>query len=264
MSLPTDCDAYYRPLAPGVYQPSIHTQGAWQPDEQHMAPASGLLTHALEAHEPRDDLQIARISFDILGMIHAVPTTVTTRTLRPGRTIELIEATASAGGRDVVRATAWRLLRQDTSAAAADEADPMPGPQAFARWSGMEIWGGGYIASLELRADTEAGLPRPGRARVWLRTDHALVEGEPSSDLARYLGLVDTANGIAVRAEPSSWLFPNTDLSVHLYRQPVGPWVGLDTRVSWGPSGVGLTATALHDERGPVGRAAQTLTLRPR
>ena len=57
-------------------------------------------------------------------------------------------------------------------------------------------------------------------------------------------------------------LFPNTDLTVHLFRQPTGDWLGLDTDVSFGPDGIGLTASVLHDERGPIGRAAQTLTLR--
>jgi hypothetical protein len=33
--------------------------------------------------------------------------------------------------------------------------------------------------------------------------------------------------------------------------------------VTIGANGVGLTSTTLHDERGPVGRAEQILTVRP-
>ena len=51
---------------------------------------------------------------------------------------------------------------------------------------------------------------------------------------------------------------------MHLFRRPYGDWLGLDTTVSFGADGVGLTASVLHDERGPVGRSAQTLTLRKR
>ncbi len=256
-----ESDAYYRPVETGLFQPTVHVQGAWQDTEQHMAPVSGLLTRALEQHDPRPDLQLARIGFDILGMILAGPTQVRTRTLRPGRTIELVEAVASAGGRDVVRATAWRLQRQDTEQVVGVEAEPMPGPEQSPPWPGMSFWPGGYIASVEFRA---AAPPRPGRARVWLRTPYDLVEGQESSDLARFVGLVDTANGIAVRQPPAEWLFPNTDLTIHLHRQPRGRWVGLDTRVSWGDTGLGLTSTRLHDEHGPVGVAAQSLTVRPR
>lgn len=252
--------SYYLPLGDGAYQPTIHSQGAWSEHEQHMAPVSGLLTRALEAHEPREELQIGKVTFDILGMIHRSESTVSTRTLRPGRTIELVEATLSSGGRDVVRATAWRLSTQDTAPVAGSTSEPMPGPDGLGRWDGTDIWAGGYIRSVQFRP---VGTPEPGRARVWLRTEHPLVQGQESSPLARFVGLVDTANGIATRQSPREWMYPNTDLTVHFHRTPTGPWVGLDTRVSWGPTGLGVTASTLHDVEGPVGHALQVLTVRP-
>ncbi|WP_109471064.1 thioesterase family protein [Ornithinimicrobium cavernae] len=252
--------SYYLPLGDGVYRPTVHAQGAWSEHEQHMAPASGLLTHAIEAHQPREDLQLARLSFDILGMIRHEDSTIRTRTLRAGRTIELVEATMSSGGRDVIRASAWRLSVQDTSAVAGLTSDALPAPDGLVTWDGMDVWPGGYIDSLELRPVEE---PDPGRGRVWLRTPHDLVEGEASTDLARFVGLVDTANGIAVRTSPAEWMFPNTDLTIHFHRAPTGRWVGLDTRVEWGTTGLGVNATTLHDEHGPVGHALQVITLRP-
>jgi hypothetical protein len=57
--------------------------------------------------------------------------------------------------------------------------------------------------------------------------------------------------------------FPNVDLSIHLHRPPRGAWVGLDTTVTFGPEGHGVTSTVLHDEDGAVGVAAQMLTIRP-
>ena len=261
MTLPSDTTCYYLPLGDDTFQPTVHAQGAWAPEEQHMAPASGLLARALTLHEPREDLQLARISFDILGMIHAAPSRIRTRTLRPGRTIELIEATMSVGDRDVVRATAWRLSRQDTSAVSVVEDPPLPAPPAWEPSETMhQTWAGGYIASIDVWAAPES---RSGSARVWLRSEHDLVEGKESSALARFVGLVDTANGIATRQPPGRWMFPNTDLGIHLYRSPRGRWVGMDTTVSWGAEGVGLTSTVLHDEHGPVGRAEQILTVRP-
>lgn len=128
-------------------------------------------------------------------------------------------------------------------------------------WDGSASWPGGYIASLEVRVLPGAV---PGRVQAWMRTEKTLVEQEPSSDLARFVGLVDTANGIAVRVPPTTWRFPNTDLSIHLYRSPAGPWVGFDTTVIFGRTGVGLTSSILYDQCGPVGRAEQILTVRPR
>ncbi len=252
--------AYYDRLGPGRFRSTASAQGAWGHDQQHMAPISGLLTQAIEECAPRDDLMISRIAFDILGVITMGPVEVDARVIRPGRTIELVEAEMTVAGRVVVRATAWRLAISDTSAIAGTDVPPMPGPDKGSEWHGSDIWDGGFIRTLQFRV-----LPgwTPGRGRVWLTSDTALVAGEKISPLARYLRLVDTANGIAVRADPATLLFPNTDLTVHLVRQPVGDWVGLDTTVTFGPDGVGLTASVLHDVAGPVGRAAQTLTLRP-
>lgn len=256
-----DEDHYYVALGDGRYRPTRHTMGAWSEDEQHMAVVTGLLVHNLERHDPRPDLQWGRMTFDILGMIHRSETTVRTRTLRPGRTIELVEAVASAGGRDVVRASAWRLVRGDTSAVAGVEAEPLPAPVSVPVWQGMEHWGGDFLRTLEFRA--LEGL-RPGRGKVWVRTGHPLVAGEETSDLARWCGMLDVANGIAWRQPPQEWLFPNVDLTLHLHRQPEGPWVGLDTQVSWGPTGIGQSSSAVHDQHGPVGTVEQSLTLRPR
>jgi hypothetical protein len=252
--------AYYEDLGEGHYRATRLAQGAWGHDQQHMAPISGLLTRAIETCSPRADLAISRLTFDILGVIPLGPVAVEARVLRPGRTIELVQAEMSAAGRVVVRATAWRLSVSDTSAIAGSAIEPLPGPNSGTEWHGSAVWDGGFIRTLEFRV-----LPgwRPGRGRVWLRTNVDLIAGAESSPLARYLGLVDTANGVAVRADPATLLFPNTDLTVHLLRQPVGDWVGLDTTVSFGTGGIGLTSAVLHDVAGPVGRASQTLTLRP-
>lgn len=257
----TMADSYYRPLGDGQFEATIHAQGAWNAHEQHMAPASGLLAHCLEQFEPRAELQMARISYEILGLIPLETVEVATRMVRPGRTIELLEAEMNHGGRTAIRARAWRLATSDTSSVAALEDAPMPGPDEGTEHDAVAEWPGGYIQSIDVR---KIEGHRAGRGRVWLRTPHPLVEGLPSSDSARLIGLIDTANGIATRVPPGpgSWAFPNVDLQVHLHRQPAGQWLGLDTRVSFGRDGIGLTSSVLHDLDGPFGRSEQILTLR--
>lgn len=250
--------SYYIQVGDGAYEPTAHVQGVWNPCEQHMGPVSGLIAHAIDQHEPRAEMQLARISYDILGMIPAERSAVSVRTVRPGRTIELVEATFVAGGRPVVRATAWRLARQEAQEVAGGAPEPLPSPESMPHWSG-DLWGGGFISSLEFRV---AATNQPGRGQAWLRTGTALVEGVECGPTAAFLGLVDTANGIVVRQSPGEWMFPNVDLTVHLFRQPVGPWVGFDTRVVFGLDGVGLTSSTLHDVDGPVGRSEQILTVR--
>ncbi|TQL48201.1 thioesterase superfamily protein [Homoserinimonas aerilata] len=256
----SETEPYYLSRGDGRYESTIHAQGAWNPHEQHMAPVAGLLAHCLERFQPRPELRIARISFDILGLIPGGEFEVVTTLLRPGRTIELVQAEMVADGRTAVRATAWRLQRSDTSAVAAIEDERMPGPDA-AEPVGMSEWPGGFIQSIEARA-----LPAhaPGRGRGWIRTRHPLLQGEEFSDFARLAGLIDTSNGIAPRVMPGpgGYAFPNVDLQLHLYREPTGEWLGLQNSVSFGTDGIGLTSTVLHDTSGPFGRAEQILTLR--
>jgi len=255
--------SYFERIGPHRFAPTAHATGAWHHDEQHFSPLGGLVVHAIERHrasERRPDLLISRISFDILGRIALDEFDIHVETIRPGRTIELTEATVVIAGRPVVRARTWLLAEQDTGVVAGGEPDPLPDPESLEPWPLSSVWPGGYIASLDVRP---VGTPQPGRTTAWVSTPVELVAGEPVSPLASYVALVDTANGIAVRQEPTKWMFPNVDLSIHLYRQPEGRWTGLDTTVVFGSRGQGLTSTVLHDTRGPVGNAQQILTVRP-
>ncbi|MBO1415042.1 thioesterase family protein [Streptomyces sp. FH025] len=263
MTTPTAApDSYYQRTGEHRYKPTLHAQGAWHPDEQHFSPLGGLISHAIDRHRAdrsADGLALARISYDILGLIALDECEITVETVRPGRTIELVEAVVSIADRAVVRARAWFLAQLDTSAVAGTFDQPLPAPEEFEPWDMSGPWPGGYIASVDVRRRFTA----PGRSAAWLSTPLEVVAGEPSSPHTAFIALVDTANGIAVRQEPGEWMFPNTDLTIHFHRRPEGPWTGLDTSVSFGPTGLGVTSTVLHDVHGPVGRAEQILTVRP-
>ncbi|MET1043503.1 MAG: thioesterase family protein [Microbacteriaceae bacterium] len=257
----TGPEPYYFARGNGRFESTHHAQGAWNPHEQHMAPVSGILAYCLEQFQPRPELRMARISFDILGLIPDGVFEVRTTMLRPGRTIELVQAELISDGRAAVRATAWRLQHSDTSAVTAIEDERMSGPDESVEPLDLSEWPGGYIRSIDVRPALGHAT---GRGRVWLRTAHPLVAGAPVSSVARLIGLIDTSNGIASRVTPGAgnYLFPNVDLQVHLYREPTGEWLGLANSVSFGPDGIGLTSTVLHDASGPVGRAEQILTIR--
>lgn len=258
-------ETYYRALGDGRYEPSIHTQGAWRDHEQHMGAPAALIAHCIDRHQPRPDMMLTRISYDILGIIDLAETRVEVETIRPGRSIELVEATLTTGdsARPAIRARAWRLQTSDTAQVAGGEPPPLVGqsdPTALHAWQERsELWPGGYIAALEIRRSDDN---RPGRGVVWQRTAYPLVDAEQSTDTARFLLHVDTANGMSVREDPREWLFPNVDLTVHLHRRPRYAWVGISSEVIFGRDGVGLTSAALYDLDGPVGRSEQTLTVR--
>jgi hypothetical protein len=74
----------------------------------------------------------------------------------------------------------------------------------------------------------------------------------------------DFANGLSWILPFDEWLFVNTELTVHLHRQPEGEWIGLDARTTSDATGIGLATAALHDLQGPFGVCAQTLFLERR
>src|SRR5882757_11427333 len=98
---------FYEPLPGGGYRPTIHTEGAWQPGEQHMGPVSGLMVHVIEKfvaeHFGDDGLQIARLTFEILGMIPDHDMQIEVDVVRPGRSIQLLEAVLTIDERPIIR-----------------------------------------------------------------------------------------------------------------------------------------------------------------
>ena len=97
------------------YRCNIHCQGAWNEHEQHMAAATGVLAYELERFMPREDMRIGRISLDIFGLIHFGEFSITTQVIRGGRTIELLEATMTAGGKTCIVARACKPVTRRRS-----------------------------------------------------------------------------------------------------------------------------------------------------
>ncbi|QNN52432.1 thioesterase family protein [Nocardioides mesophilus] len=255
--------AYFERVDRTRFRATRHVSGAWDPVDQHIAPALGLLVHAVEldrGSRGSDHLGVGRLSFDILGTVPVGIVDVAVRVRRPGRTIELVEATMSHAGRDVVLLRAWLMQAADTRPVAATSFPPLAPPDEMEPWDPTDVWPGGFIASAQVRRRQS----EPGRASFWVRSSTPLVRDEPVSDLARMAGLLDIANGMTVRADPGEVAFPNVDLTAHLFTAPRGDWLGFDTTVSFGPAGLGLTSSVLHDQDGPVGTLAQSLTVRPR
>jgi hypothetical protein len=191
---------------------------------------------------------------------------VAERTLRPGRAVELVEAVlAEAGGerREIARATAWRLRPQDGVPAEAREPPPA-GPDAGRAVpffpTGEDV---GYHTAMDYRF-VEGAFLEPGPAVVWMRMRQPLVDAEPPSPLVRVLVAADSGNGVSAALDYRRFLFINTELTVHLVREPTSDWVCLDAVTRTGERGVGLAESVLWDERGRLGRASQTLLVRPR
>ena len=242
------------------FQSQIHAQGAWNPHEQHMAPATGLLCAELERFQARDGLRIGKVSLDIFGLITFGEFSINTRIIRAGKTIELIEAEMQAGAKTSIVARAWRMQTQDTHQIAGLEDQSIGLAEQNPVWEDMKKWPGGFIQSTTTRANLAH---RTGKGIVWMTTVLDMIESQETNDFVRIMGMVDTANGVVARIDPTQgWAYPNLDLQIHLLRLPTGKWLGLEAVQQFGEDGIGITSAILHDEKGPFGRSEQILTLR--
>jgi len=163
-----------------------------------------------------------------------------------------------------VRLRAVRLRRGEVGGlppGADAEAVPGGGPQRAAAsefpYAAPEAEGF-HRTAMEIRfgAGTSYG---QGPALAWFRFARPLVAGASPSPLALVAAAADFGNGVSRVLDFERHLFVNTDLTIHLRREPAGEWVMLDARSRVEPHGVGLAASTLYDERGSIGLAAQSL-----
>ncbi len=265
-------DAFYSPAGDELV-PSELTRGPWDPGSQHAGPPSALLARALERCEPRDGARIARVTVEILAPVPIAPISVSARVVRPGRSVELLEASLEGADGELMRARGWRLAESDITADWEQE-EPPPGHEGAealeffpvdegsraprARGSGESV---GWHTAMEI-VFARGRFLEPGPGIAWMRPRVALVGGEEITPLQRVLLAADAGNGISAPLDWQTHIFINTDLTVHLLRPPEGEWIGLDSVTH--VDGIGMTDTALWDERGRIGRAAQTLLVRAR
>lgn len=258
-------DAFYIDEGDNRFTPTEWTIGPWGPDAQHGGPPAALLGRAIEHCDPRPDFQVARVVFDILRPVPISRLQVEARVVRPGKRVELVEASISADGKEVMRASAWRIRTAEIPLDhdyAVGEAPP--GPDEGVDMDSFDPTGNStYLTAMEWRFVAGSFL-EPGPATCWLRAAYPLVLGEDISALGRVLIAADSASGISNTLDWRDWLFVNPDLSVYIHRLPVGEWVCLDAVTNPERHGVGMTSSVIHDERGPIGRTLQSLFITPR
>jgi len=242
-------------------------RGPWDERMMHGGAPSALLARAVESCEPGAELVVTRLTIDFLSGVPLGEVVIGATVVRPGRRFQVVEATLDAGDRVACLARAVRVRRADMPAAVAkppDTAPPLPPPREgeplplFYEHS-AELF---YPDACEIRH--VAGELGSGAVAAWIRLRGDLVPGERPSQLARVAAAADFANGLSWVLPWRDWLFVNTELTIHLSREPAGDWIGLDARTSSSAAGFGLSTATLHDRDGPFGVCAQSLFVEPR
>lgn len=251
-------DAFYEPDGQRFIS-TPWTTGPWGPGLQHAGPPSALLARAFESFEP-DGMLLARITIEILRPVPVAPLRIETTVARPGKKVQFLEGALFADDDCVARASAWRIRRAPAPVTTATDPGVPPGDpeQLTAMEFPDAVPKECYVRAMELRF-ARGTFFEPGPAAAWGRSRIPLVAGEALSPAQRVLALADSGNGISLVLDMRTHVFINTELTVHLFREPVGEWVCLDATTHLSADGVGLAESTLWDTRGRIGGGRQAL-----
>lgn len=244
----------------GGYRPTRLSGSPWSPDALHGGPPAALLAWAIEAFEGGEGFSVVRVTVELLRPVPFERLGISTQLRRPGRNVQLIEATLRSSEHDVARATGLRIRRAEIALpdGVAEPGPPHPGPEEGRPRTGAGPFLPGFHSEGVEHRFIRGSFDTPGPAVDWIRVKFPLVEGEPLSPLARACAVADFGNGISgLLAGTHTYI--NPDLTVYLHRHPVGEWICLDAISHVQPNGIGLAESRLSDERGPIGCGAQSL-----
>jgi len=254
-------DALFEVVGDDVVRATDLTRGPWDPGAEHGGAPAALIGRAIERTQPGADMRVARVTIELLRPVPLGELRVETEVVRPGRRVQLVAARLWAGDTLAVQALGLRIRRAPGVSPAVAATDPvpapLPGPEAHARFvvaEGRSFPSDGCELRFARGSFTEAG-----PAVVWIRLGVPVVAGETPSGLQRALAAADFGNGVSAVLDWDTQVFINPDLTVHLERDPVGEWIGLDAETTIGADGTGQATTTLYDERGRVGRGVQSL-----
>jgi hypothetical protein len=258
-------DALYEPDG-DRYLPTPLTTGPWEAGAQHGGAPSALLTRSIEQVDAPGPMQIARLTFELLRPVPLTPLIVDTTVLRPGRKVQLVQASLRTDdSTEVMRATSLRIRTADLPVPDSTQPDdPPPGrPEDGQVLQFPETRHDGpsfHAVACDIRF-VSGGFDRPGPGTAWVRLTVPVVAGETTTPMMRLAAASDFGNGLSWSLPRGQWLFINPGRAGRAHRPPEGEWVCLRSVTHPSSAGIGFAESGLYDQQGRIGRAVQSLLL---
>lgn len=262
-------ESIFEPVGRDLYVPTDAALGPWTDQAMHGGPPTMLMAREIERlesdeDESDEDMLVTRLTVELLRPVGRTPLVVRCRQVRPGRKVQLVEASLWRDADEVARATALRIRRARVNVPETIEPPPHILSEAIGEWTGPYRSGPAYhLEGVEIRTAPEAQFElAPNWA--WFRLRVPLVPGEKPSGLVRVCAAADFPSGISNMVDPRKITYVNPDLTVYLHCFPLGEWVMVDARTWLEPRGTGVAEGALYDEKARIGRSMQSLLVEPR
>jgi hypothetical protein len=259
--------AAYEALSDDAFRASALTVGPWSHEHQHAGPPSALICRAVEqAAAPHGFAHIGRLTVNLLRPLPVGDCRIEIRADQIGRGAGHFSGRLMAEGKEIALFTALAQREQElpvpegTPGHPPPEAIRPPAQSAPVRMNFSVDFG--YARLVENRVAEGAYFRGP--SAVWFRLAYPLLAGEAPSPYQRVAVAADSGNGVSAALDFSRYVFANCDLTINLFRRPVGEWICLDARSWFGGNSCGMAESALYDEQGLIGRATQSLAVRAR
>jgi hypothetical protein len=257
-------DSIFEPADDDLYIPTEAALGPWTDQALHGGPPAMLMAREIERFQSDGDMFVTRLTVELLRPVGKTHLAVRRRLVRPGRKVQLVEASLWRGDDEVARGTALRIRRAEVDVPERIELPPHGLPDQIGHWTGSYRSGPAYhLLGVEIRTPPEApGDVAPNWA--WFRLKLPLLPGEEPSGLVRVCAAADFPSGISYVIDPRKVTYVNPDLTVYMHRLPLGEWVMVDARTWLQPHGTGWAEGALYDQKGRIGRSVQGLLVESR
>ncbi|MBA3812782.1 MAG: thioesterase family protein [Caulobacteraceae bacterium] len=236
-----------------AYLPGAACRGPWDPRSLHGRLIVGLIGARIEARHGDPDFTPARLTVDMYRLPGLDRAHVTTRVVKDGWRLKVVEAEFLSGGVPMARASCQFLRR--TPAPHGEVWSPpawsVPAPDDIAAPSDPRDTLGGMWAVRPI----VGAMGDRGPRRLWMAEVRALVEGEDLSPFARAALAADFASPFA-NAGDAGLAYINSDVTLYLHRPPAGEWIGMEVVNHHASDGVAIAECWLHDKRGAIGSAS--------
>jgi len=235
------------------FVPTQSARGPWDPKSLHGRVIIGLLGGEIERRHGEPDRIPARLTVDMYRLPDLSPIEVTTKVVRDGYRIRVVDAEFFSNGVSMARATC-QLLRQTENPEGTIWSPPswnVPSPESLEPPEDVRRAMGGMW---EIRPIT-GGMGAQGQKQTWMREVRHLVEGVPLTPFVRVAVSADFTSPIA-NASDKGLSYINSDVTVYLHRLPRTEWVGYEVVNHGSSRGVAIGECFLYDEDGPIGSAS--------
>lgn len=258
-------DCFFTTTDDDWFTPTPHTRGPWDEHACHAGPPTGMLARAVEKLLPRQ--RLTRLTVNLQRPVPFSGFRIEAAIVRQGRTVSLSEARLmNSAGKTVITAAGMHLTPVEPySFPSHQQSMGNPEDATLGQFPiGETLHGKPAFNGDGVQVRYPAGNDhKGGPTQAWMRTV-PLLSTERPSPFQSICPLADCGNAFGRNADPHEVTFMNTDLTLVLQRDPEGEWLGTQSVGYWEPSGIGLADALLFDTNGVVGRAIQTLVLRPR